>query len=498
MGLRAWIRKFVARKSGIAVESSTFPVEVFWRSVCSLRQPVLLVTGASVLKVLAATEQAHALLGCRSAVEIGNLFHAGLDPHTLSRIQMAVANAGIIVTDLPVRMQTSDNYVTVKVSVSALPEYPEKNAALLFLKDSRDALFPSWSSITRDLLSYLPHPCWVVDSSGSTVFSNAAYGGSPMDVLRARSTPGPRNPDDYERLVALRTDLKDLPSQVRNGDSISSHIYDLGVDGRWNVLHFPLQSRDGDGFVGVLALSLEPAGAVRRAAGEAGVMGHEALTQMLAVKEAERTMLAREIHDSLGQQFTVLKLAMHRLSSLVLGSNTALPEAVQQFDSVRQLVDSLAKAARRIAFEMREDSAAMQGLANSIHELVAELRSRLGIQIQFELAPSFVEPEQKLAQNMHRSVQELLNNVSKHAKASRCLVRMGLDNSTYWLEVQDNGVGIPAHVKTRSMGLRSMKERADLYGGKVIFTTRPEVDGTLVRMELPERRMQPAVTAEGE
>jgi signal transduction histidine kinase len=318
-----------------------------------------------------------------------------------------------------------------------------------------------------------------------------------MDVLRARSTPATRDPDELERLGELRADLTDLPAKVRNGDSISSHIYDLGVDGRWNVLHFPLESRDGDGFVGILALSLEPAGAVRRA-GRSGDLGSGALTQMLAVKEAERTLLAREIHDSLGQQFTVLKLAMHRLSSLVLGANTASAEVIQQFESVRQLVDSLAKAARRIAFEMREDSAAMQGLGNSIHELVVDLRTRLGIQIQFELAPGFVEPEPKLAQNMHRSVQELLNNVSKHAKASRCLVRMGLDVNTYWLEVQDDGVGMPSHVKTRSMGLRSMKERADLYGGKVTFTTRPDVEGTLVRMELPERRMQPEAEATGE
>jgi signal transduction histidine kinase len=458
---------------------------------------VLLVTGGSVLTVQAATEQAHALLGCRNATEIGNLFHSGLDPHILSRIQIAVANSGAIANDLPVRMQTSDKYVTVNVSVSPLPEYPEKNAALLFLKDSREVLLPSWSGITREMLSYLPNPCWVVDSAGSTVFSNAAFGGSPMDVLRARSSPSTRDPSELERLSELRADLKDLPSKARNAESVSSHIYDLGVDGRWNVLHFPLASRDGDGFVCVLALSLEPAGAARRA-GEAGVLGQEALTQMLAAKDAERTMLAREIHDSLGQQFTVLKLAMHQLSSLVLAANPPSAEVIQQFESVRQLVDTLAKAARRIAFEMREDSVQLQGLGNSIHEMVAELRTRLGIQIQFELAPGFVEPEKKMAQNMHRSVQELLHNVSKHAKASRCLVRMGRVGDTYWLEVQDNGVGMPAHVKTRSMGLRSMKERADLYGGTVKFTTRPDVEGTLVRMELPERRAQPAAEVAGE
>jgi signal transduction histidine kinase len=460
---------------------------------------VLLVTGASVLKVLAATEEAHALLRCRNASEISTLIHSGLDPHTLSRIQIAVANPGNIVNDLPIRMHTSDTYVTVNVTVTALPEYPEKNAALLFLKDNKDALFPSWSRITRDLLSALPHPCWVVDAAGSTVFSNAAFGGSPMDVLRARTSPEQgRDQVELDRLTALRDDLKNHPAQVRNGDSHVSHIYDLGVDGRWNVLHFPLTSRDGDGFVGVMALSLEPREGTRFVI-QGGTLGKQELQRMLAVKEAERTMLAREIHDSLGQQFTVLKLAMRRLDKLVLGSNTtAAAEAVQQFQSVRELVDSLAKAARRIAFEMREDNVTLQGLAHSIHELVADLRIRLGIQIQFELAPDFVEPEQKLAQNMHRSVQELLNNVSKHAKASRCLVRMGMDESTYWLEVQDNGVGMPSHVKTRSMGLRSIKERADLYGGKVVFTTRPEVDGTLVRMELPERRMQPAVVSAGE
>jgi len=173
------------------------------------------------------------------------------------------------------------------------------------------------------------------------------------------------------------------------------------------------------------------------------------------------------------------------------------PTVVTQFESVRELVDRIAKTARRIAYQMRQDLANVKGLAHSVQELVLDLRNRLGVQIQLEIDQGWVEPEPGMAHNMYRSVQEMLNNVSKHSMAKRCLVRMGLNDSMYWLDVSDDGVGMPAVRKTRSIGLSSLTERAEIYGGRVIITSRPEVEGTLVRIELPERRIQPAGKGSG-
>ena len=492
MDLRAWITTLFARRDVVTADTAAFPVAVFWRSVCSLKQPVLLIKDG--LHIIAATEEAHELFGSRNVAEICALLKGGIDAHTLNRIQLAIANPVSIVTEMPVRMQNPGLYVNVSLTVSTLPEYPEPHAALLFLKDNRNPAVPIWAKTSRDLLSRIPYPAWVVDGTNHVVFSNAAYPQFPMHLVRAQATGENQYQDRvlHDELSKLTHDFRAQPAVVRNTFAVVDQDYDLGPFGQWRITHFPLKKDGGDRMVGVLAMPLQcivNVSPAPEAVGDVTPMGQDALTHVLQVREAERTALAREVHDSLGQELTVLKLEMRRLYNMMVETATGTPTILEHFKSVRVLVDNLAKTARRIAYEMRQDLATVQGLSHTVQHLVLDLRDRMGIQIQLELMPGWVEPEHGMAHNMHRSLQEMLNNVSKHAKATRCLVRMGLTSGTYWLEVRDDGVGMPPDLTTRSIGLRSMNERAALYEGQVTIESRPAVDGTLVRMELPERRV---------
>ena len=491
MGLRAWIGKLFARRDAVAKEVCEFPVTVFWRAVCSLKQPVLLIKDG--LQIVAATEEAHELFGSRNANDICAIFKNGADAHTVKRIQLAIENPVSMVTEMPVRVQNPGMYINVTLTVSPLPEYPEHHAALVFLKDNRNPAVPVWTKTSRDLLSRIPFPAWVVDLTSHVVFSNGAFPQFPMEQVTGQAG-GDENCHDPALQVVLNKVAQDFrvqPATVRNTLVVIDDEYDLGPYGQWRITHFPLKNTGGDRMVGVLAVPLDAAHAITLAPmldTDTARMGQVALTEVLQVREAERTALAREVHDSLGQELTVLKLEMRRLYNMVVETAAGTPTVLEHFKSVRRLVDDLAKTARRIAYEMRQDLATVQGLSHSVQQLVLDLRERMGLQIQLELMPGWVEPEQSMAHNMHRSLQEMLNNVSKHAKASRCLVRMGLTGSTYWLEVRDDGVGMPPDVTMRSIGLRSMNERAALYDGLVTIESRPAVDGTLVRMELPERR----------
>ena len=495
MSLRAWYKKRSTRNNDAATENATFPVSVFWRSICSLRQPVLLVKNG--IQIIAATEETHELFGSSNVTEIHTLL-TGVDAHTLNRIQMAISNPVALVTEVPIRIQNPGLYINLAVTISALPEYPEEQAALLFLKDCRNSTVPQWAKTSRDLLSRIPFPSWVVAPDGSVVFSNAAYSDFPLELLRGESSSDEKYPDRgvYEQIVRALFDLETMPAKVRNTLALTDHDYNLGPYGKWRITHFPLRSQGGERMVSVLAMPTECA--KRRKSDQDGdaspvaLMGPDALTQVLQVREAERMALAREVHDSLGQELTVLKLEMRRLYNMVADMATGSNMVLEHFKSVRSLVDNLAKTARRIAYEMRQDLATIEGLSHSVQDMVLDLRERMGIQIQLELMPGWVEPEQGMAHNMHRSLQEMLNNVSKHAKANRCLVRMGLSANQYWLEVRDDGVGMPPDVGHSSIGLRSLNERAALYGGHVVIQSRPVVDGTSVRVELPERRAQGA------
>jgi signal transduction histidine kinase len=492
MRLRAWLNRLGVGNKASSAEVGSFPVAAFWRTICSLKQPVLLVKDG--FQIIAATDEAHELLGSRNANEIALLLKEGLDPHTLSRIQMAIANPVAMVTELPLRLHTTGLLVTANVTVSTLPEYPELHAALLFLKDTRNPAIPSWVQTSRDLLGKLSLPAWVVAADGSVAFSNAAFSEFPLEAIRAKA--GER--ESVPHLTRLLENLVTQPAQVRSSQVLTDETYALGHFGKWRVLHFPMRSRVGERMVGVVAMPLaqprQSRSKIDRDAAThpgAAVLGQDALTQVLQVREAERTALAREIHDSLGQELTVVKLELARLYNMVVGTGIGTQLMTEHFQSVRQLVDNVAKTARRIAYEMRQDLATVQGLSHTVQQMVQDLRGRMGMQIQFELLPGWIEPEKGMARHIHRCLQELLNNVSKHAKADRCLVRMGFSASTYWLEVRDDGVGMPADSSNSSIGLRSLKERAEIYGGLVRTQTRPDVGGTFVRLEFPERRSSP-------
>lgn len=493
MGVPAWLDRLLVRQRSTPKEAGSFPVDVFWRSVRAMGQPILLVSGSG-LQVMAATEEAHELFCSRNIKDISSLLRSGLDPHTMSRLQLAAMNSVALVSELPVRLQGPDVTVNATITVTTLPEYPAVNAALLVFKATARKQIPSWSGITREVLSWLPNPAWVVDPYGSVVFSNAAFIRFPLELLNPEAPSAEEFPDRAERefMIQVHTQLELAPISVRNTESVTEATYDLGSYGRWRVMHFPLGSREGEGFVGVIAIDESDMTAWRLSQQDALRLDphhvQDNLTQVLQVKEAERAALAREVHDSLGQELTVLKLELKRMYNLILGSSVSSTLVLEHFVSIKKHVDELAKSARRIAYEMRQDLVNVNGVARAAQDLVLELRSRLGMQIQLEITSDWIEPDPGLAHHLHRSLQEMLNNVSKHAKAKVCFVRMGICGATYWLEVRDDGVGMPAIRKTRSIGLNSLAERAGLFGGKVTIKTRPDVNGTEVRIEFPERR----------
>lgn len=493
MGILGWGKKLVRRVCGGEAPVAAFPIAVFWRSVCNLKQPVLLVRDG--LQVLEATDEAYELLGVRTTEGIYNLLKVGLEQQALARIQMAVENPVATATELPVRIEIPGGYLSVTVTVSTLPAYPEQKTALVYLKDNSNPALPLWERISRDVLSRIPLPAWVVAPEGDIVFSNGSFAQFPLKFVRTemKTQDGiPAGPvrEDMERLLES---LESAPSEVRRTAALVDAEYNLGPYGKWRLVHFPLKCRTGESIVGVLAMPLDavsnkPCDEFADSSAFVGLMGQDALTHVLQVKEAERTALAREIHDSLGQELTVLKLEMRRLYNMVLGTGHSSAPVIEHFDSVRQLVDDLAKTARRIAYEMRQDLSSVHGLSHSVQEMILSLRERMGLQLQLELMPGWIEPEQGMAHHLKRSLQEMLNNVSKHSGAGRCLVRMGLSDTTYWLEVRDDGVGMGPERQYQSIGLRSLGERAEIYGGQVSIQTRPEVEGTLVRVEMHERR----------
>jgi signal transduction histidine kinase len=200
------------------------------------------------------------------------------------------------------------------------------------------------------------------------------------------------------------------------------------------------------------------------------------------VREEERTRIAREVHDELGQALTGLKLDLAWLSGKVRGTR-GLQVKIKTMSGQ---VDETIHAVRRIATELRPGVLDSLGLAAAIEWQAAEFQERTGIRCEMKIEVTEMIWEQNFSTACFRVFQETLTNIIRHANATRVEVRLAQDEHELILTVRDNGRGITekeiAHAK--SIGLIGMKERAAQVQGKIFFTGVPG-EGTTVTLRVP-------------
>lgn len=200
------------------------------------------------------------------------------------------------------------------------------------------------------------------------------------------------------------------------------------------------------------------------------------------VREEERTGIAREIHDELGQALTGLKLDIawmkHRLPRD--------PEILAQCGSIMERIDGTLRSVRRIATALRPSILDQLGLAAALEWQGQEFGSRTGIEVVMELCPDGPPIPDHLGSSAFRILQESLTNVARHSGATRVTIRLVQTPELLTLEVADNGVGIPPDriAGTASLGLVGMRERAVACRGELRITGVPNA-GTTVRLTVP-------------
>jgi PAS domain S-box-containing protein len=227
----------------------------------------------------------------------------------------------------------------------------------------------------------------------------------------------------------------------------------------------------------------------------------EQLRQLAAklerVREEERTRIAREIHDELGQALTALKLDLSslkrlcRLKSSRKESKQATHDAVlERLDAMSGLVDQTVQIVRRISTELRPAVLDSLGLAAAIEWQAQDFERRTDIRCVFRSSLEEEPIPREVATAAFRILQETLTNVVRHAEAGWVAVNLSLeDKALLALEVTDDGKGISkeACASAKSIGLAGMRERALLLGGNVQVEGRSG-QGTTVRLRLPVSR----------
>ena len=205
-------------------------------------------------------------------------------------------------------------------------------------------------------------------------------------------------------------------------------------------------------------------------------------SRLQQVREEERTEVAREIHDELGQALTGLKLDIAWMKNR-LPRNHAMME---QCASVIERIDQTLTAVRRIATELRPSILDQLGLAAALEWQGQEFRARTGIDVTTEIVVDDALIPDKLGSSAFRILQESLTNVLRHSKATHVAIRLERTPSLLMLEITDNGIGASATYLngTRSLGVIGMRERALACGGEFSIAGTPGT-GTTVLLRVP-------------
>jgi len=205
--------------------------------------------------------------------------------------------------------------------------------------------------------------------------------------------------------------------------------------------------------------------------------------RLISVREEERTRIAREVHDELGQALTGLKLDVQWLAKGLAASQKPLLEKTQ---AMAALIDSTVRLVRRISAGLRPEILDEMGLVAAIRWQAEEFQKRMGIRCRLKLPAASVAPDKELSTAVFRVFQEVLTNVARHAKATSVNVDFDISEEHLLLRVSDNGVGISEdklHSRD-SLGLLGMRERVQVFGGRVDIEPAP-AGGTTVSVSIP-------------
>jgi signal transduction histidine kinase len=202
------------------------------------------------------------------------------------------------------------------------------------------------------------------------------------------------------------------------------------------------------------------------------------------MREEERTRIARELHDELGQLLTGIKLdfsvALRRLREV-----RPPGDVVDRLQSAIGQIDIAIATVRRIAGDLRPPLLDHRDLGGAIEHEARTVAARAGVMIQVSnRVTGNIDPD--LATTVFRIFQEALTNAVRHAHATAISARISTSRGRLQLHVRDNGIGISGErmAATESLGLLGMHERAHGVGAELRIRGRPG-RGTLVSLLVP-------------
>lgn len=282
--------------------------------------------------------------------------------------------------------------------------------------------------------------------------------------------------------AALAEGLREVIAREKGVFSMEYEVK-TGSGTRWNVARaVPLE---GSGEATVISYEDVTDQALSRIALEhANRRLHTISKRLLAVQEEERRAISRELHDDIGQTLGALKIGLHRIETASAAEQGGLVSGC--LEAAEQALEKL----RLLAMELRPPQLDQLGLQEALEWLAQRQSTASGLTIACKCVGLGPRASPAVESACYRITQEALNNATRHSKASGILINVESDESLLKLVVHDDGVGFDEDaarlrvLRSGSMGLIGMEERAQLAGGRLTVRSAPG-EGTTVSASFP-------------
>jgi signal transduction histidine kinase len=209
--------------------------------------------------------------------------------------------------------------------------------------------------------------------------------------------------------------------------------------------------------------------------------------RLVTAREEERRRLRRDLHDGLGPSLASVTFKVDAARNL-LTRDSARAETL--LTEVRQQAQQAITDIRRLVYNLRPPALDELGLLSALREQVAHYQHQ-GLAVTFDTPSSLPPLPAAVEVAVYRIAQEALTNVARHAEAQCSLLRLSINHDTLYLDIADDGKGIPVSHKI-GVGLHAMHERASELGGSCMVT-RGASGGTLIQVRLPLPREQESI-----
>lgn len=207
------------------------------------------------------------------------------------------------------------------------------------------------------------------------------------------------------------------------------------------------------------------------------------------IREDEKTRIARELHDDLGQQLTALKMDISSVEEALGGSASELVR--DHLQGMRRLIDATVASVRRIAADLRPVMLDDLGLIPAVEWLANDFTNRYGIDVERDIETGDARFSPAGATALFRIVQEALTNVARHADATLVTLSLRAGDEAFVLRIADNGQGAhrDGELAGKSFGLLGIRERAHMLGGAVDIQT-SQGNGFALSVTIPAEAVQ--------